>query len=337
MYVYRKVVRSLGKYKKIFEYYTKNGKKIIDPEIIEYIKSLKIPPNYVNVEISLNKNAKLLVTGYDVKGKKQYIYNPKFVAVRSREKICNLVDFGKKLPLINSDILRLLNSPGVFKEKLIALIIRIIMECNFRIGNPIGEEKYNSYGVSTMIKSHLEINGNKTKIDFIGKRGVRNVCHIKDKVTKKVLKDIYDKTKHNQNHLFAFKNENGQFVTIGSKDANYFLKEYGNFTTKDFRTWFANIHFIDAIHDQGKIPETIKARKKATKNAIEESAKKLHHTVAICKKKYIVPEMVDLYIQSPDTFKKIILDHYRKIKNQDRAENAFMNYLTYYCKPNKKR
>lgn len=333
MYVYRKVVKSLGKYKKIFAYYTKQGKKVTDPEIIEYIKSLKIPPNYVDVEINLNKNAKLLATGYDVKGKKQYIYNPKFVAVRSREKICNLIDFGQKLPLINSDILRLLNSPGIFKEKLIALIIRIIMECNFRIGNPIGEEKYNSYGVSTMIKSHVNFNGNKVKLDFVGKRGVRNVCLIQDKVTKKVLKEIYDRAKHNRNHLFIFRNENRELVPIGSTDVNDFLKKYGNFTTKDFRTWFANIHFIDAIQDFTPIPDTIKARKKATKNAIEEAAKKLHHTVAICKKKYIVPEMVDLYIQSPNTFKKIILAHYRKTKDRDRAENAFMYYLAaYYCK-----
>lgn len=333
MYVYRRVVKSLGKYKKIFAYYTKNGKKITDPEIIEYIKSLKIPPNYVDVEINLNKNAKLLATGYDVKGKKQYIYNPKFVAVRSKEKICNLVNFGKKLPLINADIFRLLNSPGISKEKLIALIIRIIMECNFRIGNPIGEEKYNSYGVSTMVKNHVNINGNKIKLDFVGKRGVRNVCYIQDPMTKRILKQIYDQTKHGRNHLFTFKDENKKIVTIDSTDVNDFLKQYGNFTTKDFRTWFANIHFIDAIRYTRPIPETIKERKKATKNAIEEAAKKLHHTVAICKKKYIVPEMVDLYIQSPKTFTEVIFQHYRKTKNRgNEAENAFMHYLGYYCK-----
>ncbi len=65
MHVHRKVVRSLGKYNKIYEYISNSNKKITDKTVLEYIKSLKIPPAYTDVKIDLNKNAKILATGFD--------------------------------------------------------------------------------------------------------------------------------------------------------------------------------------------------------------------------------------------------------------------------------
>ena len=79
----------------VYEYKTNKGDKIKDKETLEYIRSLKIPPAYEKVKINLNKNSKLLVTGYDVKGKKQYIYNEKWIEMRSQQKFCNMIDFGK--------------------------------------------------------------------------------------------------------------------------------------------------------------------------------------------------------------------------------------------------
>ena len=104
MYAHREVIETISQYEKIYEYRNDKGNKITNSNTIEYIKSLKIPPAYENVKIDLNKNAKLLVTGYDVKGKKQYIYNPRWVEMRSIKKFCNMIEFGNKLPQIKNDI-----------------------------------------------------------------------------------------------------------------------------------------------------------------------------------------------------------------------------------------
>ncbi len=109
MYAHRKVVKTISQYNKVYEYRNNKGDKISNPNTIEYIKSLKIPPAYEDVKINLNKNAKLLVTGYDVKGKKQYIYNPIWVEMRSIKKFCNMISFGNKLPKIERDVDKLLD------------------------------------------------------------------------------------------------------------------------------------------------------------------------------------------------------------------------------------
>ena len=79
--------KRIGNYKIGFQYIDLNKKsKITDKNIIEWIKSLKIPPAYNNVIISDNKNNKILAYGYDSKGRKQCLYHPQFVLNRSNIK-----------------------------------------------------------------------------------------------------------------------------------------------------------------------------------------------------------------------------------------------------------
>lgn len=328
MYIHRRVIKEISKYNKVYEYYTNKGNKITNKETLDYIKSLKIPPAYENVIINPNKNAKLLATGYDVKGKKQYIYNEKWIKTRGRKKFCNMIAFGRKLPKINHDVLTNMNHKKIDKKKLVALIIRIIMECNFRIGNPVGKDIYDSYGITTIMRDHIEINGNNVKIDFTGKRGVRNMCILKDPNTKQVLKDIY---KVSRNNVFMYREE-GKKYNITSYDVNDFLKQYGDFTSKDFRTWYANIYFINEIMALGEIPDKITHRKKYVREAIKNAAEKLHHTVAICKKKYIVMDMINMYIEHPGRFKRRVVKNYHTKGKLDAASHAFISFLEKYCK-----
>lgn len=330
MYVYRKVVRSRGPYNKDYEYRNSRGSKITNKDILEYIKSLKIPPAYEDVKINLNKNAKLLVTGHDIKGKKQYMYNPKWVEMRSKEKFCNMVEFGKKLPKITRDINSLLMIRGYSKNKMVAVIIKIIMLCHFRIGNPIGKDVYNSYGVSTLNKTHIIDKGGYVILKFRGKRGVENECTIRDRKIVDILLDLKKKAKNKDEQLF-YCNNNDRKIYISSLDVNNYLKQYGNITTKDFRTWYANIYFIRGIEEKGSIPQTITDRRKNVRDTIKMVAEKLHHTVAISKKKYIDNSLMDMYIEHPRKFKKIVLDNYKNNGIYDKASNAFMRYMKSIC------
>lgn len=330
MYVNREVVKVISKYDKIYEYKDERGNKISNKKTLEYIKSLKIPPAYENVKINLDKDAKLLVTGYDVKGKKQYIYNQLWIEMRTIKKFCNMIDFGIKLPNIENDINKLLNLKTFTKEKHIAIILKLIMTCHFRIGNPIGKDVYNSYGVSTLNKSHLKESNNMTKltIDFRGKKGVQNKCVVKNKELIKTIYELKNRA-NNKNEQIFFYMENRKKKIINSCDVNNFLKTYGDFTTKDFRTWYANIYFIDEIMKFKQISNKITDRKKNTRNVIKIIAEKLHHTVAICKKKYINPNLIDLYIDTPKKFNQLIAKNY---KGNKPASNAFIYYMRDLCK-----
>ena len=50
--------------------------------------------------------------------------------------------------------------------------------------------------------------------------------------------------------VFDFIHNGGEFrVKVGAGDVNNYLKQYGDISTKNFRTWMANIHFIDNFID----------------------------------------------------------------------------------------
>lgn len=313
----RKIKTSRGKYDKTFDYFTKEGKPITDTKTIEYIKSLKIPPAYSDVYINLNKNAKIRAYGYDDKGRKQYLYNPAFVKKQEAAKYCLMYKFGKIVPKIKTDVSNILNTSKDNREIMIAIIVRLIMLCNFRVGNESCKKAYNSYGSTTLQKRHIIINGSTVEIDFIGKKGVRNVCQITDKQTINKLKDIHRKVENKNSRLFAY--DDGKIIT--SYDINDFIGKYGPFTSKDFRTWVANEYFFKGLLSMSKTDnESEKLRKKNTSELVKKIANKLHHTPAVCRKKYIDSRLIDIYIYEPQKIITIL-------NNSNNPTDAFMKYL----------
>ena len=176
------------------------------------------------------------------------------------------------------------------KEKQIATILKIIMDCNFRIGNDKYTKDNNSYGVSTLENQHIKIKNNKVIIDFIGKKGVRNECEIKNK---KIIRTLKAKKKllNNKDRIFTYR-KNNKYYHIKSNDVNIYLKKLGNYTTKNFRTWSANIELIKNLKNNN------------LKLAIENVANKLHHTPAICKKNYLDPKLIEFYEKDKNKFIK---------------------------------
>ena len=75
MYASRKTVKNISQYQKIFAYHYNNGIKISNNKVIEYIKSLKIPPAYKNVKINLPNKMSGPGEGKKIlKGAKVYIH-----------------------------------------------------------------------------------------------------------------------------------------------------------------------------------------------------------------------------------------------------------------------
>lgn len=286
--------------KKKNKYYTKNNQLITNKNTLDYIHSLGIPPAYKNVNINLNKNAKIIVKAKDELGRSQYMYNKNWIKKQDINKQCKMYDFGLILPTLNKEIDKHLNSKEMTKLKVISIILSIMMSCNFRIGNEVFKDKYNSYGISTIEKKHIKYNDdNEVNINFVGKRGVENSCTIRDKKIIKMINFLYNQSSKNEN-IFKYRNDNGEKIIINSDDVNTFLKKFGDFSSKDFRTWMANKNFILYLneYDQSMPNETENKRKKIIKNTIHDTANSLHHTPAICKKSYINKNLINLYLEN---------------------------------------
>ena len=97
-------ITRIGEKNKFTYLYIKSKKPIVDEELLTFIKKIGIPPAWKNVKIDTKKNAELVATGNDVKGKKQYIYSAKHNERVRKEKFKNLIDLVKKLPSINKQL-----------------------------------------------------------------------------------------------------------------------------------------------------------------------------------------------------------------------------------------
>ena len=248
-----------------FKYY-KNGKEIKDEKTLKRIISLAIPPAYTNVKISENANYKLQAVGYDNKGRKQYIYHPKFIQNKQSEKYENIAKLGKYIDNIDKTMWKIINAN--YQKRIqdwdypnvnIALIIYLISRCNFSIGNMKYLKLYNSHGALTLKKKHIisvkstnELN--EIKIEFIGKKGVVNTSIISagKSVTNnesKIIK-MFSKIKNSgsigQND-FIFKNSTNDGV-MNINQINIFLQSFDpDITPKMFRTWYANYYFLEKV------------------------------------------------------------------------------------------
>lgn len=299
------MIRREGDYKSGFKYY-KNDVEIKDKVEIERIRSLKIPPAYQKVVIVNNR--KIVAYGYDSKGRKQVLYQPAFVKKQNDKKFKKIFASLQTFEKLKDVIARDMKNKKDIKQKEIAIIIDLIFNCGFRIGNKKYEKENNSVGLTTLKFSHMNFAKKQIHIDFIGKKGVRNtaICH-----NKMIYSYLYNKCQSTTSDSYVFSyNHNDVLKNITSADVNEYIKavdEDTKMTSKDLRTWNANYLFMsffkqmtDAIAATAATaaiaatePKGNKEKiKNPVKRAIEMVANKLHNTYSICKKSYIDPKLV---------------------------------------------
>ena len=141
-----------------------NGKPIADKAIAEYVKNLVIPPAYKNVRIYYENNPKILYDGIDAKGRLQQIYSKKWRTAADKQKFKKLIKFGKDLPIIFGNIYKHIFDKNNTQNKCIAIILKIVSVCYFRIGNHKYEKLYESHGISTIKKHHIYERPNAVEI-----------------------------------------------------------------------------------------------------------------------------------------------------------------------------
>jgi len=283
----------------IFEYYIDN-KKITNKNTLEKINKIYIAPAYTDVKIYLNGD--ILATGIDAAGRKQYIYSDNMKKKREIKKFNKLIHISDNIDKLKKKIKKDLSNDKFTKDKLIALVLKIMDLCNFRGGNKRYEEKYGSYGITTIHKKHVILKKDSIEIDFIGKKGVNNHCIIQNKEIQDIIKKVYNMTSKDNPYIFSI-NYKGKYINLTLLDINKYLEKF-DITTKDLRTWNANIIFLKnlkneimnmdlLIYNKKTNAQKINIRKKLIREAIKKTAILLHHTPSICKSSYIYKKILE--------------------------------------------
>jgi len=276
------------------------NKQITDVNTLERIRKLHIPPNWVNINISTKDTDYLQVTGLDAKKRTQYIYHPVWVELSKIEKYERMVLFTKKVDTIIKKINSILSKSMDLnsKEYIMALLFRILFMTHSRIGNDHYAEENNTYGLTTLLKRHVSVNGCQVVLSYIGKKSVKQELKFKDILSSKIIGELL---KIPGSRLF--KTKAGEHIR--SIDMNNYLKEIteSNVTAKDFRTYSSNNLFIKIICSK-PIPTTSAQIKRTINECYDEVAEYLGHTRSISKSSYVMPIIAENYAENPEEFVK---------------------------------
>jgi DNA topoisomerase-1 len=307
------ITRHLNNQTKKYSFYI-NDYKITDRTLVEKLSKIYIAPAYKDVRIYLNKD--IIATGIDDAGRKQYIYSEDSKKKRETKKLNSLIKLSNHIFRLKNKINNDLNQENYTKEKVIALILKIMDLCNFRGGTKKYEKKYGSHGITTLHKRHILFKKDLVEIEFIGKKGVNNYCSIDNKKVVSILKDIYKLSDNSNPYLFSIHDNNTGRVSVTLSDVNKYLEQF-DISAKDLRTWNANIIFLKGIRQEFKeiYPESyelktdeqkLRLRKKVIRSAIERTAESLHHTATICKNSYIDKNIQMRLLESDFIMKKLV-------------------------------
>jgi DNA topoisomerase I len=278
-----------------FSYLHAGGKAVRDRAALARIRSLVIPPAWTDVWICADRDGHIQATGRDAKGRKQYIYHPKWREVRDGTKYEHMLEFARALPLIRERVDQDMRRRGLPREKVLATLVHLLETTLIRIGNSGYAEQNKSYGLTTLKDRHADINGSELRFEFKGKSGKAWRLKLKDRRIAKVVKQCQDIPGQ---HLFQYFDEEGARHSVTSADVNGYLREIcgSNVTAKDFRTWAGTVLAALALREFETFDTKARAKKNVTK-AIETVAARLGNTPSICRSCYVHPEVLNCYLE----------------------------------------
>src|SRR5690625_282334 len=200
-----------------FSYYTANGQLVRDQEQRRWLEALAIPPAWQEVWISPCRSGHLLATGRDEKGRKQYIYHPRWVSARAESTYHQLQAFGAVLPGLRQRVDADLRRRGLPRERVLALVVHLLDETLIRIGNAAYAKQNKSYGLTTLRHRHLELDRSHIHLEFRGKSGQYHVADIRDRRIANIIRQCQEL--HGQ-ELFQYQDPDGERRSVDSADVN---------------------------------------------------------------------------------------------------------------------
>ena len=278
-----------------FRYRTPQKRYVREARDLERIRRLAIPPAWERVWICPDARGHLQATGRDARGRKQYRYHPEWRRVRDENKYGRLAEFGMALPCIRRKVKKDLAEPELSRNKVIAAVVRLLEATFIRIGNTRYAREHGSFGLTTLRNRHVRVNGRTIRFKFKGKSHREHEVETTDAQLAKVIRRCRELPGY---ELFRYM-ENGEVHTVGSADVNAYLHAaVGNdYTAKDFRTWGGTVLAVQAFEQLWK-------RKRDGKNSLSRDevngvvaavAGQLGNTVAICRKCYIHPDVIEAF------------------------------------------
>jgi DNA topoisomerase-1 len=274
-----------------FVYCLPDGQVLRDTEHISRIRRLAIPPAYTQVWICPLPHGHLQATGRDARGRKQYRYHADWRNAREASKFERLQEFGRALPRIRARVRRDLSAGGApSRDAVLAAVVRLLDTTLVRVGNDEYLRSNGSFGLTTLRSRHAAVEGSMLKLRFRGKSGVLHEVALDDPRVARIVRRCQALPGQ---ELFQYPDDAGVPRAIGSADVNDYLRgaSGADFTAKDFRTWHGSVLAFDLWRRTA--PDLPPSPRNANQ-LLAEVAARLGNTVAVCRKAYVHPRVLEL-------------------------------------------
>ncbi|QCI94835.1 DNA topoisomerase IB [Novosphingobium sp. EMRT-2] len=277
-----------------WSYRDPQGRTIADGATLRRVRALAVPPAWTEVWICPRSNGHIQATGRDARGRKQYIYHQDFRALRDAAKYAHMLDFARRLPRIRGAVDAHMRLAGLPREKVLATVVYLLEKTMIRVGNAEYARANRSFGLTTLGRRHVRIDGGELRFRFRGKSGRQWNLRLQDRNVARIVRQCQDLPGQ---HLFEYEDGERQIRAVTSEDVNLYLREIAGIdaTAKDFRTW-AGTMMAARILAQAEPCESTAAATRAVRDAVTAVASALGNTPAVCRKCYIHPAVIDAWM-----------------------------------------
>ena len=275
-------------------YFAPNGQRIEEKEVRKRLNGLAIPPAWTDVWICPDPDGHIQATARDARGRKQYRYHQSYREARDQSKFRRMLEFSEVLPALREGIERDLRAPDLSRRQLLATVVRLLDRTLIRVGNDEYVRENRSYGLTTLRRRHVTVDGTMLRFSFRGKSGVEHTIAVADPRLAKIVQRCRDLPGE---ELFRYVDSNRKRQLVSSDDVNAYLRELTDreITAKDFRTWGGTM--LAAVELRRLGPAA--SRREADRNviaAIDAVAERLGNTRAVCRKYYVHPALLQAYL-----------------------------------------
>ena len=278
-----------------FRYVDPEGRVIRERATITRFRSLVIPPAWTDVWICPHEDGHLQVTARDGRGRKQYRYHPGFRQHRDGTKFERMFALADVIQKIRERVEHDVALAGHPRNKVMATVVWLLERTLIRIGSDEYAKANKSFGLTTLRRRHVAIDGANLRFEFRGKSGISHAVDVTDRRIARIVQRCHELRGE---VLFKYLDDAGERQQVEAEDVNAYLQEItgADITAKDFRTWAGTMLVAEALRSMG----AAESKREAEKNivaAVDKTAKMLGNTRSVCRKYYIHPVLIQAYLE----------------------------------------
>lgn len=229
-----------------FSYVDQDGRRLTGEDLAR-VKALVIPPAWSDVWISPAPNGHIQAVGTDAAGRRQYLYHEEWRKKRDADKFDRILTVAQRLPAARKRVLADLALDGMPRERALAAAFRMLDLGYFRVGGESYVEANGSYGLATLLKSHVKARRSELIFEFVAKSGKEQHIVLTDPALREAVTVLRNR-RSGGDELLAYR-KGSRWVDVTSTDINGYVKERirADVSAKDFRTWHATVHASIAL------------------------------------------------------------------------------------------